>query len=174
MPSRGSATPSDCGTGGGGGVSGQMADTHTSSRLLGVAQLLDEIRFDPQRRSTDPPESALTSSNLELSVDQRARGLDGAAEFGALRRLRRRPRRQPAVSATVRTCPLLQTRPHPPPRPRAAASAAARARGARTFNQRVLHGFASILGDFLASRGTRHLNGQRVSAPAIAREASIS
>ena len=39
MPSsRGSATPSDCGTGGGGGVSGQMADTHTSTRLLGVAQ----------------------------------------------------------------------------------------------------------------------------------------
>ena len=27
MPSRGSATPSDCGNGGGGGVSGQMADT---------------------------------------------------------------------------------------------------------------------------------------------------
>ena len=50
MPSRGrgSATPSDCGIGGGGGVSGQMADTHTSSRLLGVAQHLDEIRVRHQ------------------------------------------------------------------------------------------------------------------------------
>ena len=98
MPSRGSATPSDCGTGGGGGVSGQMADTHTSSRLLGVAQLLDEIRFDPQRRSTDPPESALTSNCRSMSGLE----VDGAAEFGALRRLRRRPRRQPAVSAAAR------------------------------------------------------------------------
>ena len=31
MPSLGSATPSDRGVGGGGGVSGQMADTHTSN-----------------------------------------------------------------------------------------------------------------------------------------------
>ena len=38
MPSRVSAARSDCGTGGGGGVSGQIAETHTSSRLLGVAQ----------------------------------------------------------------------------------------------------------------------------------------
>ena len=43
MPSRGSAAPSDCGTGGGGGVSGQMADTHTSNWLLAVAQRVDEI-----------------------------------------------------------------------------------------------------------------------------------
>ena len=48
MPSRGSATPSDCGTGGGGGGSGQMADTHTSNWLLAVAQRLDEIRIRHQ------------------------------------------------------------------------------------------------------------------------------
>ena len=75
---------------------------------------------DPQRRPTDPPESALTSNCRSISGLE----VDGAAEFGALRRLRRRPRRQPAVSATARACPLLQTRPHPPPRPRAAASTA--------------------------------------------------
>ena len=77
---------------------------------------------DPQRRPTDPPESALTSNCRSISGLE----LAGAAEFGALRRLRRRPRRQPAVSATARACPLLQTRPHPPPRPRAAASTAGR------------------------------------------------
>ena len=75
---------------------------------------------DPQRRPTDPPESALTSNYRSISGLE----LAGAAEFGALRRLRWRPRRQPAVSATARACPLLQTRPHPPPRPRAAASTA--------------------------------------------------
>ena len=48
MPSRVSAARSDCGTGGGGGVSGQIAETHTSSRLLGVAQHLDEIRVRHQ------------------------------------------------------------------------------------------------------------------------------
>ena len=43
MPSRGSATPPDRrGVGGGGGVSGQMADTHTSNWLLAVAQRADE------------------------------------------------------------------------------------------------------------------------------------
>ena len=68
---------------------------------------------DPQRRPTDPPESALTSNCRSMSELE----VDGAAEFGALRRLRRRPRRQPAVSATARACPLLQTRPHPPPPP---------------------------------------------------------
>ena len=62
---------------------------------------------DPQRRPTDPPESALTSNYRSISGLE----VDGAAEFGALRRLRRRPRRQPAVSATARACPLLQTRP---------------------------------------------------------------
>ena len=45
---------------------------------------------------------------------------------------------------------------------------------ARTSNLRDIGGFASIWGDFMASRGTRRLNGQRASAPAIAREASIS
>jgi hypothetical protein len=43
-----------------------------------------------------------------------------------LHRLRRRPRRQPAVSAAAWACPLIQTRPHLPPLPRAAASATAR------------------------------------------------
>ena len=53
---------------------------------------------DPQRRPTDPPESALTSNCRSMSELE----VDGAAEFGALRRLRRRPRRQPAVSAAAR------------------------------------------------------------------------
>ena len=53
---------------------------------------------DPQRRPTDPPESALTSNYRSISGLE----VDGAAEFGALRRLRRRPRRQPAVSAAAR------------------------------------------------------------------------
>ena len=48
VPSRGSATPSDCGTGSGGGGSGQMADTHMSNWLLAVAQRLDEIRIRHQ------------------------------------------------------------------------------------------------------------------------------
>ena len=42
MPSRGSATPPDRGVGGGGGVSGQMTDTHTSNWLLAVVQRVDE------------------------------------------------------------------------------------------------------------------------------------
>ena len=42
MPSRGSAAPSGRGVGGGGGVSGQMADTHTRNWLLAVAQRVDE------------------------------------------------------------------------------------------------------------------------------------
>ena len=42
MPPRGSAAPSDHGVGDGGGVSGQMADTHTSNWLLAVAQRADE------------------------------------------------------------------------------------------------------------------------------------
>ena len=53
---------------------------------------------DPQRRPTDPPESALTSNCRSMSELE----VDGAAEFGAPRRLRRRPRRQPAVSAAAR------------------------------------------------------------------------
>ena len=36
---------------------------------------------------------------------------------------------------------------------------------ARTLNLRVVHGSASILTRFYASRGTRHLNGRRVFAP---------
>ena len=53
---------------------------------------------DPQRRPIDPPESALTSNCRSMSELE----VDGAAEFGALRGLRRRPRRQPAVSAAAR------------------------------------------------------------------------
>ena len=73
MPSsRGSATLSDCGIGGGGGVSGQTADTHTSTRLLGVAKhwaksgsgtSLASLRFARLRSSCggDAPASFLLS-----------------------------------------------------------------------------------------------------------------
>ena len=53
---------------------------------------------DPQRWPTDPPESALTLNCRSMNGLE----VDGAAEFGALRRLRRRPRQQPAVSAAAR------------------------------------------------------------------------
>ena len=114
---------------------------------------------DPQRRPTDPPESALTSNYRSIGGLE----VDGAAEFGALRRLRRRPRRQPAVSATARACPLLQTRPHPPPRPRAAASAAAR--GSVQLQPESSCCFSSIFGSFSGSRGY-------VAPPRLARQCS--
>ena len=78
---------------------------------------------DPQRRPTDPPESALTSNCRSMSELE----VDGAAEFGAPRRLRRRPRRQPAVSAAARACSLLEGRPRAPCWAPVAASAAATA-----------------------------------------------
>ena len=72
---------------------------------------------DPQRRPTDPPESALTSNCRPIIGLE----VDGAAEVRGLRWLRRRPRRQPAVSAAARACRPLRRRPKPPPRPRAVA-----------------------------------------------------
>ena len=50
--------------------------------------------------------------------------VDGAAEFGALRRLRRRPRRQPAVSAAARAWAVTRGGPSPPPGPCEASTAA--------------------------------------------------
>ena len=61
MPSRGSATPSDCRTGGGGGVSAQMADTHTNNMLLGVAQ-------NPEFRRNQGPAQALLRFGLPVFV----------------------------------------------------------------------------------------------------------
>ena len=79
---------------------------------------------------------------------------------------------QPAVSATTRACPplLQQTRPHyPPPRPRAAASAAAR--GSAMALARSSSHMHLFWDDFLLPRAP---HGSRQTAPAIAREASIS
>ena len=66
---------------------------------------------DPQRRPTDPPESALTSNCRPIIGLE----VDGAAEVRGLRWLRRRPRRQPAVSAAARACRPLQRRPKQSP-----------------------------------------------------------
>ena len=76
----------------------------------------------PTKRPSDRPGGDIPCRSAP-SAAARARRRSSSR---ALRRLRRLPRRQPAVSATARACPLLQTRPHPPLRPRAAASAAAR------------------------------------------------
>ena len=65
MPSRGSAAPSDCGTGGGGGVSGQMADTHTSNWLLAVAQRVDEIMIRRQTLMEETTVFAEESARLD-------------------------------------------------------------------------------------------------------------
>ena len=74
MPSRGSATPSDRGVGGGGGVSGQMADTHTSNWLLAVAQRVDEIMIRRQALMEE----------ITVFVEESARLADEPTESGLL------------------------------------------------------------------------------------------
>ena len=71
MPLRGSATPPGRGARGGGGVSGQMADTHTytSNWLLAVAQRADEIRI---RLQTLMEEFTVIAEESERLVDESA------------------------------------------------------------------------------------------------------
>ena len=122
---------------------------------------------DPQRRPTDPPESALTSNCRSISGLE----LAGAAEVGVC-----------AGCDGGRD----GSRPSPPPHGHARCSRRGRTRlrgrerppaqlqvGARSSNLRDIGRISLISADFLAPEATWHLHGSRVSAPAIVREASI-
>ena len=78
----------------------------------------EDDRSTPRLDSTDRPTERLTHpprGNLPpQSAVGAARRAQRAAEAGGLHRPRRRPRRQSAISAAARACPLLEGRPKPP------------------------------------------------------------
>ena len=87
----------------------------------------DETRSTdrPTERLTHPPRGKLPPQ----SAVGAARRAQRAAEAGGLHRPRRRPRRQSAISAAARACPLLEGRPKPPYGAAVTASAAATSSG---------------------------------------------
>ena len=79
----------------------------------------------PTERLTHPPRGKLPPQ----SAVGAARRAQRTAEAGGLHRPRRRPRRQSAISAAARACPLLEGRPKPPYGAAVTASAAATSSG---------------------------------------------
>ena len=72
---------------------------------------------DPTDRPTDRPTDPHRANLPRRLAPQRPARAGRRIPIRALRRLRRRPRRQPAVSAAARACPLLRRRPKPSPGP---------------------------------------------------------
>ena len=93
----------------------------------------EDDRSIPRRDSTDRPTERLTHPPRGKLPPQSAVGAarraQRAAEAGGLHRPRRRPRRQSAISAAARACPLLEGRPKPPYGAAVTASAAATSSG---------------------------------------------